>query len=355
VNLTVDISNLKCYWDSPAPITTPLYGAAFWSAVNAGSFNAALVNDGLAVSTAFNWNVAADTTITYDAGAGNTKDFRALDISVDTTGWGIPIVEYSDNGSSWTAVTNARALTSPGPTYNIKMGWSAAGVHRYWRMRKGSSTAFAYNFRELQWSEAGMVSPFITKYLVYNTASGTRRLFGAPIDAKALPTVTTQLDLSTIATKAVNPDGSGSVSLAFDVVAVAEGGVSAGISCGILQFYAGGALANPFVPEGEAIVTIAPGLNSNVTISTTANSSVFTGSSSAWSLGGITPVVPGRPRWLYNGAVGSWTIVHEDALATSIKRIKTPTGANINCTAALVAYVSGPSAAISRWVVYAYW
>jgi hypothetical protein len=222
-------------------------------------------------------------------------------------------------------------------------------------MRKGSSTAFAYNFRELQWSEAGMVSPFITKYLVYNTASGTRRLFGAPIDAKALPTVTTPLDLSTIASKSVSPDGSGSVTLAFDVVAVADGGVSAGVSCSVLQFYAGGTLANPFVPEGESVVTIAPGLNSNVTINTTTDAISFTGSSSAWSLGGLTPGVAGRPRWLYNAAVGVMTIVHESASSTAANRIKTPTGANINCTVAQLVYLSGPSAVVSRWVVYAYW
>jgi hypothetical protein len=113
-----------------------------------GGFGAANLVDGDNSSgTAFYADSsAAGSYIQWDLGSGVTKEFRKMSLAVyKSSGSGLHlvcVVQYSDNGSSWTTASSTLDCYTEGANYasgeifQIGVKWDSVGAHRYWRIYK---------------------------------------------------------------------------------------------------------------------------------------------------------------------------------------------------------------------------
>lgn len=197
------------YFQAARIYTLQLWGASSWSQSGLASFVASRVNDGITNVKAFDAAAAADAWLQYDAGSGNVRTFGKVQIIFTGTPtfnliW---TVEYSDNGSTWTAATSSviagAQLTS---TYTLE--WQDAGAHRYWRIRKGSSIAeTAANYSDIQFFDA-QPDPLIDHYEVWDDSGATPRYYTS-IPAGTLPTATNPWNISPLVTIDIQSGGEG--------------------------------------------------------------------------------------------------------------------------------------------------
>jgi hypothetical protein len=342
VNLTYSTvgTDFYIYWDPAITLSQNLYGAGSWSVTNGGgSVDTSKINDGVTNVAAFSGNVAADTTATFDAGIGVTKNMRGIDVftSGATTPWGPGggrgAVDYSDDAATWVSVSNFRQ-TNQTPavlTTGMHLGWDDAGSHRYWRYRKNLSFAVAISVYELQWFETTTSLVVPDHYDIYDNVGNPY----ATLAASAIPTRTTPLKLTSPLNVVVrNNDGSGS-STAHAVVksATADNTSSTGVTIG-----------SPFVTwfAGSTGLFLANGLNSNIAISAFANQNTLntlvdaTGPTAAFSIGGFDSGYSSKTLTVINRTGQTMTIVNEDVSSIASNRILTLAGASANLGANVV-------------------
>lgn len=118
-----------------------------------GGFSAANLVDGdLTTGTAFYADSsAAGSYIQWDLGSGVSKEFRKMSLGVyKSSGSGLHlacIVQYSDNGSTWTTASSSLDCYAEGGPYGageifqIGVKWGSVGAHRYWRIYKTDAAA----------------------------------------------------------------------------------------------------------------------------------------------------------------------------------------------------------------------
>lgn len=191
------------------PTLTPDPPSIYWRPprlMDAGHAPSALYVDGL---TPF--------YLTLDLGAGNAaKCGKFISSTRDSTGTLVAPpsgVEWSDNGSSWTAVsgfvaTSWRKMSSPTSILFIASEWTTpAAAHRYWRANFGTGYLGAYG-PGLYDSFVGVlaeVDPEVDYYEIQNNSGNF--LLGSPdtypvfaiIPAAACPTSSKPYDLTAMA------------------------------------------------------------------------------------------------------------------------------------------------------------
>ena len=128
-----------------------LWGGATWSQSGLGGFTAANVNNGAVTTKSFDCNASGSGSyLQLDCGAGITRAFRAVRLYASAAYTAVLNVEYSDNGSTWTAVTtnwNAGQDAAYSST-----SWASAGAHRYWRLLKTNAAVTGGDVYEVQFS-----------------------------------------------------------------------------------------------------------------------------------------------------------------------------------------------------------
>jgi hypothetical protein len=340
---------VTAYWDAPVYLAANRYGSSFWSQANAGGYVGANVNDGNVGTKAFDWSPAADTTITTDF--GSPKELRALRVTFDTSGIGGGVVEFSDNGSAWIAVSNQRfpATLNPPPAafvapyfFVTDIGWSPSGSHRYWRWRKGYALSNPTNFSEMQWFEVSGVGSSIDHFDIFDTAGNPV----ASLDVSALPTISNPWTLpSTMYVYTRSANGAGSFDGGLTVKAVPTAGLSSlGVTASTHSSYSPGAVS----------AGLSNGLNSNIPIAAYANVLTYdtlvdvSGPSAAFSLGGFDSGYSAKTLTIVNRTGQTMTIVNEDASSTAANRITTQTGGNVSLSSPAIASFLYDAAA-SRW------
>lgn len=331
VNLVISGSsgaNASAWWQPAAAVSEVHYGTGNWSASNLGGYNGAKVNDAVTNVKAFDWNVAADSTLTFDAGAGNAKDFRYC-IVYDSSG--LPSqhlndaaekFEYSDNGSSWTALSRLAGAWPAPPAGGNLYAWAGVGSHRYWRFRKGSSVAHAVDFYEVQFGEVTAVSALVEVYEVYDAITG--KLYQS-FDRSSIPTASAPLTLAPIATTSTDPSTNITTSTVSIKVVTRVGTLrSSGVT--------GSPSAFTFSAPGSLTLPLANGLNSNVDISSyaiagnAASIADVGGVTGAFSVGGFFPAYGAKHFVLNNNSGQTMTIIDADGTTTLGRRIRTFVG-----------------------------
>lgn len=128
-----------------------------WTQSGLGGFTAANVNNGVVTTKAFDFNAAgAGSYLQLDCGVGVTRAFRAVRLYASAAYTAIVNVQYSDDGSAWTAViSNWNAGQDAAYSSN---SWASAGAHRYWRLYKTNAAVTGGDLYEVQFStEPSMV------------------------------------------------------------------------------------------------------------------------------------------------------------------------------------------------------
>jgi hypothetical protein len=332
--------SLAIYWSAPRAVISTLYGASNWTQSNCGNWDATKVNDGVTTLRAFDLNVAADSTVTLDFGAGNSKQLISL-LMLGSNSFG-GVVEYSDNLSSWTAVTIAGGppWSMPGaPTtyFGAAFEWLPPGAHRAWRWRKNESVARAIDVYEMQWGEAGAINPFIREYQIYDTASGGKKLFKT-VPAAFAPTVTAPLAIGDLVHDTRNIDGTGSVTVNVTIVAVSIGRVpSAGRTYAPFLFWAPAAgYGIGTTNDGATVLTISGGISSRFTtiaLSTGNNNNLASGlysnilltagvgQAGPFTVTGVASSSDGKEFTLVNLTGQTITFTHEDTSSSAASRV----------------------------------
>lgn len=333
-----------CWWDAPVALSTQNYGTGFYSQTGCGSYDGTRVSDGNTALKAFDFNVAADSTVTFDAGAGNTKRFRQIGFygTVDPQ-----FIEYADNGSSWTSLSLGSGLwrvVYPAYAGANLYSWADVGAHRYWRFRKGNTTAQARDAFEVQWFEGTQINTFITHYEV---RSGPNVY--TTVHVAAIPTSAAPLVLDPITTFVHNADGSGSFSISITVVAVAAFSRSSGISTGTITTLISAGIQSSYQSQSETSLALGNGANQNIAINSTVSLTTITGPTNVFSIGGLAGGFAGQEVTLRYSGTFAATINNEDAGSTAANRIRTFTGANLAFAAGIFTATFRYSGALSRW------
>lgn len=117
--------------------------------------------------------VASAAYIGQDFGSGVTKDVRRIWVYTAATSRGITsaIVQYSDNGSGWSA---AETITLTNDANNHAYELSEHGGHRYWRLVCNSTPSGAWRVNELEMNEVLTDTPTPT------TAAATATITPTP-------------------------------------------------------------------------------------------------------------------------------------------------------------------------------
>lgn len=109
----------------------------------------------------FDSGVSGVAWIGQNFGVGNAQTLVQMSVMQASAGLGnisSAIVEYSDNGSSWTSV-GTFSLNAPGSFQTIT--WSAAGAHQWWRLRANANPGkgVRWGVYELQMMQAATTAP----------------------------------------------------------------------------------------------------------------------------------------------------------------------------------------------------
>jgi hypothetical protein len=117
------------------------------------AFTAAAAVDGDVGSNAWHTDTAAaGATLTVDLGASGARAMRRVGVYASAGGYaGVYDVEYSDNGSDWTAALEDVAPSVAGWT---RAGWPDVGSHRYWRLRLTNTPGAGPWLNELELEDA---------------------------------------------------------------------------------------------------------------------------------------------------------------------------------------------------------
>jgi hypothetical protein len=332
----------KIYWSPAQEPSLDQFGSSFFTSSNLGSYDGERVNNGLISSKAFDLNVALQKYLTFDAGSGNTKAFRRVDLWIDGTD---PYsndepsftVQYSDDGSSWSSMTTAEAndgnsvqwiteQTESGLTRAIYK-WGDVGDHRYWRIDFGAS-AVACDVYEVWFREHVEDFQRFKANRVYDMQGGSPVLFA---EVTTNPTAGAPLNVDALRLIHSNPAaGQDGLKLRITTVAL-DGSESAGLN--YRKFASASALAgrSRYVNQAEAALTLANGANADVAIGVGPLHQYITGPTAAFSTSGFdaTAYAGGEYLTIYNATAYPWTIPHDDAGSAAANRILTRTGGSV--------------------------
>lgn len=122
-------AKIKFFWETMLGST----GSTLTASSTASGYDAKNIYDMLETTMWKAGSVTPPQTITYDAGAGNTKtaDYIIfLGHNFSTAGASV-YIEYSDNGTAWTEAWS----TTPTSDKALLAEFTNPGAHRYWRVR----------------------------------------------------------------------------------------------------------------------------------------------------------------------------------------------------------------------------
>jgi hypothetical protein len=157
------------------------------------SFVAAqLVDDTLTGSGFYTDSGGAGTTFNIDLGSSNARALIGWEYYVAGTVYATWNIQYSDNNSSWTTVYTGMDMSGVSAGAGLKVTWSGAGAHRYWRSYKTNAAQGGSWHTEVRVYELGtsnnmtLVSESVTALAAPATAHVT--LFKEDVDALTLNT-----------------------------------------------------------------------------------------------------------------------------------------------------------------------
>lgn len=207
-----------------------LYATGSLTATNLHSYDGTKVNDGTTSAACFDWNVSGASRLSFDLGSAKTiAEVWVYTSTFDSD----PIIETSDDGSSWSGggAANPTSATALGGGITLRIYIVALGSHRWLGVTKGSSAAEATTFTEVWPRElTATVDSNIDHYNVYSLSfAGDRQYFNS-IPYGFEPTSTNPWDVNAIASH--NPNSypapwaySGSNFISVLVTSVSKGGV----------------------------------------------------------------------------------------------------------------------------------
>jgi hypothetical protein len=356
-------------WTEIPNRSTTVYDNTFWATVNCGNVDLAAINDGGFASVALDFNVAGQSEVKFDAGAGNTIEFRELVAAATGTGIVTCAIEYSDDGSGYTQAATIQ-LSELGAYLVDENGsgfsparrvasWGAPGDHRHWKVRQIGSSAVDVNITELQFYEFLGQFPWIDVAILTaegDNPSGATVALAKP-EAKRVDT----MSLGSFAYEGLNDSGH-TKTWESQLHARSLHGL---ISWGVAQ--SGGSSAAPnttgyapeFLTKGLSAVTLANGDNHNVTISSIATVIRFSGLTAAGAVTGIVAKdgtnntgEAGRVFVVWNDNGQALTLRHQNVGSSTANRLVCPGGVDIVLAAgehAIIFYEE----VNSRWRVYA--
>lgn len=211
--VTAGLKTGDIFWHEPWQLSTETFASGLFSGSGWTTFTAANLVDGNIAVAAATANAGATGTCTIDLGSGQTRKFRQLQIwwneatntnfsaVDDNANTPFLIIEYSDNGSSWTAITKwftegwydtqwrtggEYLIGGHNHSFGYSNGstiveyaqrvyqWVDKGAHRYWRFRMGAAASVTETIYEVKWSEvAREADPHLTGFNVYRVPDAT--------------------------------------------------------------------------------------------------------------------------------------------------------------------------------------
>lgn len=316
---------------APQNRSATLYGSSFWSnGSGLGSYDGAKVNDGLVSATAFT-TPAGSSNLRHDAGASG-KRFRQVDV-YHTNGLagvnGGLSVHHSPDGSTWTLCLNAGWIRRDmgGGVYCDSQIFVDPGANKqHWRVTFNA----ANTIKEVHFAEFTGAYTKAREVRLFDVSSGSRVLI-LSIPIGALPSSANPLNVEAYTERtSFDWDTSGGSSVALEAVVVdTAGNQSTGVNCSKAQFFAASGGAAPYVPQIQTGLTLANGLNSDISIAVGPGAQLITGPTAAFTMGGFQ--ILGEAPWLAVSYLGSQTctIANAHASSAAANRIKTFTGADI--------------------------
>jgi len=185
---------LLTFYPSIAYVDPPTYyTTSYWSQTGFATFDGTKINDNVTNVDAGSINSGTVAYLKFDAGVGATKTFGRCTIIFGTGhAWGFTNVEYSDNGTDWTAVAQVNGQDSYwlDSHLNSCSEWDTgvAGAHRYWRVSIDTDV-YATTVREVQFYEVlADPDPRHIYYDIYasDSATGTIRSFLGTLESAPL-------------------------------------------------------------------------------------------------------------------------------------------------------------------------
>lgn len=335
------------FWSASQTRSITRYGASSWTHNGLTTYTASAINDGV-ITTTCAVTPSGSSWLRYDAGVGQTKSFRELACHHTGTLASTPWVEYSNDGSTWTAVTaqGARTPTAAGGGVTCHtLAWASVGARRFWRVNfSGAATFTEFHFAEY----LGEFSQ-VREFRVYDMRGASRKLF-TTIPRSALPTSTTPLSVAAIMTSVSstwNLEGS-SVSDVLITVVNAAGTESAGVRSGFATAFAAGGGQSPYIPQTLSGITAANGLNLSVVLPSGPGMARVTGPTAPFTIGGIQSEAGGVMAILANATAFTMTLYHEHSSAAAGARLTLPQSRSVDVPPGAIVILGYDSTSL-RW------
>lgn len=357
-----DVGDGTTYWDAPPNlIASGLYVTGFWTNSNFPSYDGTRVNDGLSALAAFTLNTALEATLTFDAGVGETKEFRGFRLSAATPFHSSESlqVRYSDDGVGWTnvpssgAVINDRGLTTDSLHF-VEQWDDTVGAHRYWQYWRTSGNAQSTSIVEVQFYELTTPAdfPYVSHYEIRDVGQvAFPGVLVKTIPVALRPTVSTPLELLSAITPQNNSmsvhvyavDVAGNRSAAFFTQLTAQALADAAhlrmqAVAGALTAQPGGVAADRVVPTiiqtPPSGLALSNGDNDDVALGGFSTQRI-TGPTAAYAITGLeaASAKDGDVVMFWNTVAQTLTLKHEDAGSAAANRIVCPGGADMDFAA----------------------
>jgi hypothetical protein len=337
------------FWGAPQTRSITRYGAASWTHSGLTAFTASAINDGV-ITTTCATSPSGAAWLRFDAGVGQTRTFRELTYYHSGALPSTPWVEYSNDGTTWTAVIaqDARTPTDAGSGITCRtLAWSAAaGARRFWRVNlAGVATFTEFHFAEY----LGEYSQ-VREFRVYDMRdAATRKLF-TTIPKSALPSTTTPLSVEAVMTRVVSTysvDGSDASDVLITVVNSA-GTESAGVRSMLAVSYTAAGGQSPYIPQTLAGITLSNGVNLAVALPAGPGLARVTGPTAAFSVAGIVAQGGGVMAMFANATAHTMTLIHEFASAAANNRLSLPNSRNVDIPTGAIVILGYDSTSL-RW------
>jgi hypothetical protein len=335
------------YWSAPQTRSITRYGAAYWTHSGLTTFTAAAINDGILTTTCAT-TPSGSSWLRFDAGLGQTKAFRELTYYHTGSLSSTPLLEYSNDGTTWTAVSQqaARNTTDAGSGVTCRtLAWQSAGARRFWRVTfSGISTFTEFHLAEYLGEFAQ-----VREFRVYDMRGGVRKLF-TTIPRAALPTSATPLSIAAIMTSISsdwNVEGSRMSDVLITVVN-ASGTESVGVRSGFADAFSSTGAQSPYIPQTLSEITLTSGLNLSVVLPLGPGLARVVGPTAPFTIGGIQSEPGGVMAILANTTAYPMTLYHEHASATASYRLTLPGAHNVDVPPGAIALL-GYDSTVQRW------
>lgn len=336
------------HWSMPQVRSLTRYGSTFWTkSANLTSIDLTKVNDGNVTVTCAT-TPSASSWLRYDAGVGVTKSFRELAFHHTGSLIATPLVQYSDDGTNWTAVTTRSAKESfdaGGGVTGRTVAWAPAGAHRYWLITFGGINAFT----EFHFAEYIGEFAQVREFRVYDMRGGAKKHYMS-IPVGAIPTGTTPFNVAPIMTKVGTTWNTGGSELTDVLITTVNsaGSESVGVRSALGEQFAAVGGQSDYIAQQETTLPLVNGINAAVTLPSGPGFVRMTGPTAAFSIGGLSPMLGGTTAFVCNATAFPLNILHEYNGASATNRITTPSGGTVIVQpGAIVAFTRDSVAA--RW------